>query len=53
MESLTYELARCLDFIYDILEDLHDIKVALAKGQNPSDILSPSFDPFKTFGKYE
>jgi hypothetical protein len=53
MEFLAYELALCLELVYKILDDLHDIKVALAKELNPSDILSPSFDPFKMFGKYE
>jgi hypothetical protein len=53
MEFLAYKLALCLELVYKILDDLHDIKVALSKGLNPLDILSPLFDPFKTFGKYE
>jgi hypothetical protein len=53
MKYLSYELAHCLEIVWEILDDLHDIKVGLEKGQTPSDFLSPTFDPFKTFGKYE
>jgi hypothetical protein len=49
---LHWDIFDCLETIYDILGDLEDIRLALCKGKNPSDILSPPFDPLKTIGKY-
>jgi hypothetical protein len=40
------------EIVYEILADLEDIKSALEEGKNPSHILFPLFDPFKTIGKY-
>lgn len=44
----------CLELVYEILDDLEDIKIALEKGRNPDFFLFPNlgFDPFKTIGKY-
>ena len=44
----------CLELVYEILEDLEDIRIALEKGRDPSFFLFPNlgFDPFKTIGKY-
>ena len=50
--NVTWEFCECLELVYDILEDLEDIRYALEDGRDPSDILHPKFDPFKTIGKY-
>ena len=44
----------CLERVYEILDDLEDIRIALEKGRNPDFFLPPNngFDPFKTIGKY-
>jgi len=44
----------CLELVYEILDDLEDIRIALEKGRNPDFFLFPNlgFDPFKTIGKY-
>lgn len=44
----------CLDLVYEILDNLEDIKIALEQGRNPDFFLPPNFgfDPFKTLGKY-
>lgn len=44
----------CLELVYEILDDLEDIRIALEQGRNPDFFLSPNFgfDPFKTIGKY-
>jgi hypothetical protein len=54
MPPLTMELACCLEIIYEILEDLEDIRIALENGRDPNFFLFPNlgFDPFKTIGKY-
>jgi hypothetical protein len=43
-----------LELVYEILDDLEDIRIALEKGHNPDFFLPPNFgfDPFKTIGKY-
>jgi hypothetical protein len=53
MPHLTWELAYCLDVIYEILDDLEDIRIGLETGLDISTFLSPTFDPLRTFGKYE
>jgi hypothetical protein len=50
--NVNWEFAYCLDHLYDILDVLEDIRIALVEGKDPSHILSPPFDPFKTIGKY-
>jgi hypothetical protein len=54
MPSIDWQLADCLEILYEILEDLEDIRLALEKGRNPDFFLFPNlgFDPFKTIGKY-
>jgi len=44
----------CMELVYEILDNLEDIKIALEQGRNPDFFLSPNFgfDPFKTVGKY-
>jgi hypothetical protein len=49
---IDYALANCLYLIDDILSELEDIRLALERGRNPSDILYPPFNPLKTIGKY-
>jgi len=46
------ELYSCLEFLYEILIDLEDIKKDLESGKSITTILHPPFDPFKTIGKY-
>jgi len=50
--NVNWEIMECLELVYEILDELEDIKIALEKEKNPSNILSPTFDPFKTIGKY-
>ena len=50
--TVVWEVARCLDIVYHILDDLEDVRLALEKGHDPHLILHPPFDPFKTIGKY-
>jgi len=52
--TIDLELADCLETIYDILDSLEDIRLALEKGRNPNFFLWPNlgFDPMKTIGKY-
>ena len=52
--NIDSELADCLEIIYDILDSLEDVRLALEKGQNPDFFLWPNlgFDPMKTIGKY-
>jgi len=56
MPYLMTELMDCFEILYEILEDLEDIRIALEKGlgRDPDFFLFPnlSFDPFKTIGKY-
>jgi hypothetical protein len=54
MPSIDWEFANCLEIIYEILDDLEDIRLALEKGRDPDFFLFPNlgFDPFKTIGKY-
>jgi len=51
---LMTELVNCLEVLYEILEDLEDIRIALEEGHNPDFFLFPNlgFNPFKTIGKY-
>jgi hypothetical protein len=50
--NVNWEIIECLEIVYEILDDLEDIEIALWKGKDPSHILSPPFDPFETIGKY-
>jgi len=53
MFDLTWELAYCLDILYEILDDLEDIRIGLEKGLDISTFLPPPFDPLRTVGKYQ
>jgi hypothetical protein len=50
--NVNWELVDCLEIVYEILDDLEDIRIALVKGKDLSHILFPPFDPFKTIGRY-
>jgi hypothetical protein len=50
--NINWEIIECLEIVYEILDDLEDIRIALWKKEEISHILSPPFDPFKTIGKY-
>jgi len=54
MPSIDWEFANCLEIVYEILDDLEDIRLALEAGRDPEFFLFPNlgFDPFKTIGKY-
>lgn len=52
MPLLTWELAECLEIVYEILDDLEDIRLALEQGLPLDVFLTPTFDPLATFGKY-
>lgn len=42
---LSWELAACLEIIYEILNDLKDIRIRLEMRQDPVAFLAPDFDP--------
>jgi len=46
--NVNWEIAECLETVYEILDDLEDIRIAFEEEKNPSFILFPPFDPFKT-----
>jgi hypothetical protein len=46
--NVNWELAECLEILYEILDNLEDIRIALAEGKNPPFFLFPPFDPFRT-----
>ena len=50
--NVDWEICECLELMYKILDSLDDIKLALERGKEITDILYPQFDPFKTIGKY-
>ena len=50
---LIWELTSCLELIYEILDDLEDIRIGLELGLDPALLLAPVFDPLQTFGKYQ
>jgi len=50
--NVNWELAECLELVYEILDNLEDIRIALEEGKDPALILFPPFDPFRTIGKY-
>jgi hypothetical protein len=50
--NVNWEIIECLEIVYEILDDLEDIRIALDEGKDLSNILFPPFDPFRTIGKY-
>jgi hypothetical protein len=52
MPLLIWELAECLETIYEILDDLEDIRIGLELGMDPTTFLSPTFNPFSNIDQY-
>lgn len=50
--NVHWEAIECLELVYEILDTLEDIRIALDEGKELTDILYPPFNPFKTYGKY-
>jgi hypothetical protein len=50
--NVNWELCECLELVYEILDFLDDIRLALELEEEIMTLLHPPFDPFKTFGKY-
>ena len=50
--NLEEETVNVLEIVYEILIELWDIRLDLENEQSITEILHPSFDPFKTIGKY-
>jgi hypothetical protein len=50
--NVNWELCECLDILYEILDFLDDIRLALELEEDIDKLLNPPFDPFKTIGKY-
>ena len=48
--NMDEKLLDCLEIIYDLINFLDDIRLALEKDLTP--IIHQPFDPFKTIGKY-
>jgi hypothetical protein len=46
------EFWNCDNIIYEILDFLSDIRLALLLEEDLTHILYPPFDPFRTIGKY-
>ena len=50
--NVDWEFCECLDLVYDILDLLNDIKLALELDEDITALFHPPFDPLKTIGKY-
>ena len=46
------ELLDCLEIIYDLINFLDDIRLALETEKDLTHIIHQPFDPFITIGKY-
>ena len=46
------ELLDCLEIIYDLINFLDNIRLALETEKDLTPIIHRPFDPFKTIGKY-
>ena len=46
------ELLDCLEIIYDLIDFLDDIRLALEMEKDLIPIIHQPFNPFKTIGKY-
>jgi hypothetical protein len=52
MMNLTLELVVCLEILYEILDDLEDLRIALEKKTEPIPAPPFEFNPLQMFGKY-
>jgi hypothetical protein len=50
--NVNWELCECLELVYEILDFLDDIRLALELREDIASLLNPPFDPFRTIGKY-
>ena len=50
--NVNWELCECLETLYEMLDYLEEIILALEKGKSITDALNPTFDPFRTIRKY-
>jgi hypothetical protein len=50
--NVNWELCECLELVYEILDSLDDIRLALELREDIITLLNPPFDPFRTIGKY-
>ena len=50
--NLEEETVNALEIVYEILNEVWDIRLDLENGRSIMEILYPPFDPFKTIGKY-
>jgi hypothetical protein len=50
--NVNNELCECLELVYEILDFLDDIRLALELQEDIIALLNPPFDPFRTIGKY-
>jgi hypothetical protein len=46
--NVNWEVWECIDLIYEILDFLDDIKLAILLGLDLTPILYPPFDPHRT-----
>jgi len=54
MFSIDNEYAACLEILFEVLDDLEDIRIGLEQGRDPDFFLAPNFgfDPLQTVGKH-
>ena len=50
--NMVKELLDCLEIIYDLINFLDNIRLALEMKKDLIPIIHRPFDPFKTIGKY-
>ena len=50
--NVNWELCECLEIVYETLDYLEDVLLALEKGKSLKDAITQPFDPFHTIGKY-
>jgi hypothetical protein len=50
--NVNWEFRDCDNIVYEILDFLSDIRLAILLEEDLTNILSPPFDSFTTIGKY-
>ena len=46
--NVNWELCQCLELVYEVLDSLDDIRIALERRVEITHILNPPFDPLRT-----
>jgi len=46
--NVNWELCECLELVYEVLDLLQDIKLALELDEDITTLLNPPFDPLRT-----